>query len=79
MGLLVSAAASHFTCLSMWIPLKSTEEEHGPEKAQKLEEMIVILRKTELKYAKKCAWAFSGLSITLIVLIVVVIAWSTTR
>lgn len=43
MGLLVSAAASHFTCLSMWIPLKSTEEEHGPEKAQKLEEMIVIL------------------------------------
>ncbi|EAL21826.1 hypothetical protein CNBC5270 [Cryptococcus deneoformans B-3501A] len=63
----------------MWIPLKSTEEEHDPEKAQKLEEMIVILRKTELKYAKKCAWAFSGLSITLIVLIVVVIAWSTTR
>ncbi|OXM76446.1 hypothetical protein C364_05902 [Cryptococcus neoformans Bt63] len=63
----------------MWIPLKSTEEEHDPEKAQKLEEMIVILRKTELKYAKRCAWAFSGFSVMLIVLAVVVIAWSTTR
>ncbi|OXC70183.1 hypothetical protein AYX13_01092 [Cryptococcus neoformans] len=63
----------------MWIPLKSTEEEHDPEKAQKLEEMIVILRKTELKYAKRCAWAFSGFSVMLIVLVVVVIAWSTTR
>lgn len=36
---------SNFICLSLWIPLKSTEEEHDPEKAQKLEEMIVILRK----------------------------------
>ncbi|XAO23089.1 hypothetical protein I312_101867 [Cryptococcus bacillisporus CA1280] len=59
----------------LWIPLKSTEEEHDPEKAQKLEEMIVILRKTELKYARRCARAFGGFSIFLIVLIVVVISW----
>ncbi|WVO20058.1 uncharacterized protein IAS62_001348 [Cryptococcus decagattii] len=59
----------------LWIPLKSTEEEHDPEKAQKLEEMIVILRKTELKYARRCAWAFGGFSIFLVVLIVVVISW----
>ncbi|KAL0252475.1 hypothetical protein I308_101867 [Cryptococcus tetragattii IND107] len=63
----------------LWIPLKSTEEEHDPEKAQKLEEMIVILRKTELKYARRCAWAFGGFSIFLIVPIVVVISWLTTR
>lgn len=30
---------------SLWIPLKPIEEEHDPEKAQKLNEMIVILRK----------------------------------
>jgi hypothetical protein len=29
----------------MWIPLRPIEEERDPEKAQKLEEMIVILRK----------------------------------
>lgn len=35
----------NFISLSLWIPLKSTEEGDDPEKAQKLEEMIVILRK----------------------------------
>jgi hypothetical protein len=29
----------------MWIPLRPVEEETDPEKAQKLEELIVILRK----------------------------------
>jgi hypothetical protein len=29
---------------SLWIPLKPLEEETDPEKAQKLEEMITILR-----------------------------------
>ncbi|OCF45504.1 hypothetical protein I317_00405 [Kwoniella heveanensis CBS 569] len=55
----------------MWIPLKPIEEERDPEKAQKLEEMIVILRETELKYAKKCMWGFTAFAILLIALIVV--------
>ncbi|KAE8539796.1 hypothetical protein D1P53_003733 [Cryptococcus gattii VGV] len=71
-GLLVPAALVHWNDYS-------TEEEHDPEKAQKLKEMIVILRQTELKYARRCAWAFGGFSIFLIVLIVVVISWLTTR
>ncbi|TYJ51155.1 hypothetical protein B9479_008290, partial [Cryptococcus floricola] len=36
----------------MWIPLAPVEEEADAEKAQRLEEMMVILRRTELKYAK---------------------------
>ncbi|WRT70832.1 uncharacterized protein IL334_007831 [Kwoniella shivajii] len=55
----------------LWIPLKPIEEEGDPEKAQKLEEMIVILRKTELKYAKRCAWACLGFSVFLIAIIVI--------
>ncbi|WVF67757.1 hypothetical protein IAT40_002517 [Kwoniella sp. CBS 6097] len=55
----------------MWIPLKPIEEERDAEKAQKLEEMIVILRETELKYAKKCMWGFTAFTILLIAIIVV--------
>lgn len=44
----------HFS--SMWIPLKSTEEEHDPEKAQKLEEMIVILRKVSFSLIAWDKW-----------------------
>ncbi|ODN83099.1 hypothetical protein L202_01311 [Cryptococcus amylolentus CBS 6039] len=33
------------TITSMWIPLRPVEDEVDPEKARKLEEMIVILHK----------------------------------
>lgn len=33
---------------SLWIPLRPIEEEHDLEKAQTLEEMIVILREVSL-------------------------------
>ncbi|WVQ63593.1 uncharacterized protein L199_001746 [Kwoniella botswanensis] len=60
----------------MWIPLKPVEEESDPEKAQKLEEMIVILRKTEMKYAKRCAYGTLGFSALLITIIVIAIVLS---
>ncbi|WVQ95323.1 hypothetical protein IAU59_002419 [Kwoniella sp. CBS 9459] len=55
----------------MWIPLKPIEEERDAEKAQTLEEMIVILRETELKYAKKCMWGFIAFAVLLTVTIVI--------
>ncbi|WWC72679.1 uncharacterized protein I206_106643 [Kwoniella pini CBS 10737] len=60
----------------IWIPLKPVEEEADPEKAQKLDEMIIILREAELKYAKRCAYSFSGflLLIAIIVTIAVVLS-----
>ncbi|WVW80569.1 hypothetical protein I302_102555 [Kwoniella bestiolae CBS 10118] len=60
----------------IWIPLKPLEEESDPEKAQKLEEMIVILRKTELKYAKRCAYGTLGISVLLVTIIVIAIVLS---
>lgn len=36
--------------LRLWIPLKPLEEETDPEKAQKLSEMIAILREVCLIY-----------------------------
>ncbi|WVR09757.1 hypothetical protein IAU60_006833 [Kwoniella sp. DSM 27419] len=41
----------------LWIPLRPVEEELDLERAQKIQEMITILRRTELKYAKRCMWA----------------------
>jgi hypothetical protein len=40
----------------MWIPLRPVEEETDPEKAQKLEELIVILRKVSgaARYLGRC-------------------------
>ncbi|TYJ55217.1 hypothetical protein B9479_004047 [Cryptococcus floricola] len=61
----------------MWIPLRPVEDEVDAEKAQKLEEMIVILRKTELKYAKRCAWAFCGFSLSLALIIIIAVVVST--
>ncbi|OCF78940.1 hypothetical protein I204_00884 [Kwoniella mangroviensis CBS 8886] len=60
----------------MWIPLKPIEEESDPEKAQKLEEMIVILRKAEMKYAKRCAYGTLGFSVLLMTIIVIAIVLS---
>ncbi|KIR30214.1 hypothetical protein I307_00295 [Cryptococcus deuterogattii 99/473] len=40
----------------LWIPLKSTEEGDDPEKAQKLEEMIVILRKSAVRPTHSMIW-----------------------
>ncbi|WWC98277.1 hypothetical protein V866_005168 [Kwoniella sp. B9012] len=60
----------------MWIPLKPVEEERDPKKAQKLEEMIVILRKTEMIYAKRCAYGTLGFSVLLITIIVIAIVLS---
>ncbi|TYJ51813.1 hypothetical protein B9479_007608 [Cryptococcus floricola] len=37
----------------MWIPLRPVGDAVDAEKAQRLEEMLVILRRTELKYAKR--------------------------
>ncbi|ORY28033.1 hypothetical protein BCR39DRAFT_446188, partial [Naematelia encephala] len=55
----------------LWIPLKPIEEEQDVEKAQKLEEMLVILRKTELKYARWCLWGFLGF-LTIIAVAVII-------
>ncbi|WWC92440.1 uncharacterized protein L201_007398 [Kwoniella dendrophila CBS 6074] len=60
----------------LWIPLKPIEEESDPEKAQKLEEMIVILRKTEVRYARKCAYGTLGFSTLLILITVIAIVLS---
>ena len=38
---------------SLWIPLKPLEEEADPEKAQKLEEMIVILREVRIDLTQR--------------------------
>ncbi|ODN72692.1 hypothetical protein L202_08131 [Cryptococcus amylolentus CBS 6039] len=51
--------------------LMQVEDEVGPEKAKKLEETIVILRKTELRYAKRCTWAFCGFFLQLALTIVI--------
>jgi hypothetical protein len=47
----VSLSISYMTYVLMhrlWIPLKPLEEETDPEKAQKLSEMIAILREVRL-------------------------------
>ncbi|ODN72683.1 hypothetical protein L202_08122 [Cryptococcus amylolentus CBS 6039] len=56
---------------SIWIPLRPVEEEVDFERAQKLEEMIEIFRRTELKYAKRCTWAFCGVSLLVALMIVI--------
>nr|ODN82381.1 hypothetical protein L203_05475 [Cryptococcus depauperatus CBS 7841] len=58
----------------IWMPLEPLQQEQDPEAAQKLDEMIAIIRKaslsfcnqcqltflqTELKYAKRCSWCFA--------------------
>ncbi|KAL7423078.1 hypothetical protein Q5752_002377 [Cryptotrichosporon argae] len=63
--------------LILWIPLRPTDEEPGPESAQKLEEMIVIIRAAELRYARRCAIAFAAFSILLVVIIVAVVLANT--
>ncbi|KAK8850665.1 hypothetical protein IAR55_004585 [Kwoniella newhampshirensis] len=74
-----------FLCPFFWlvgtivlcVPLKDeeAEEEQDPEKAQKVQEMITIIRQTELRYAKRCLYSLVGLSaiISLIVMIVLVV------
>ncbi|ODN83285.1 hypothetical protein L202_01456 [Cryptococcus amylolentus CBS 6039] len=61
----------------LWIPLRPVEDEVDPERAQKLEEMIEILRRTELKYAKRCIWAFCGFSLLIALIVVVAVVVST--
>ncbi|WVQ86103.1 hypothetical protein IAT38_008271 [Cryptococcus sp. DSM 104549] len=61
----------------LWIPLKPIEEERDPEKAQKLEEMIVILRRTELKYARRCMWGFVGFGVVLAATIIIAVLIAT--
>ncbi|ODN97892.1 hypothetical protein I350_07527 [Cryptococcus amylolentus CBS 6273] len=74
-----------FVCPLLWligmfilcIPLRPVEDETDAERAQKLEEMIVILRKTELKYAKRCTWAFCGFTLLVALGVVVIVVVST--
>ncbi|WWC65287.1 uncharacterized protein I303_107904 [Kwoniella dejecticola CBS 10117] len=60
----------------LWIPLKPVVEEADPEKAQKLDEMIVILRETELKYAKRCAYSCLGFVLLIAVVVAVAVVLS---
>ncbi|RXK41049.1 hypothetical protein M231_01680 [Tremella mesenterica] len=60
------------TCI-LCIPLTPPEEETDPEKAQKVQEIITILRATELKYAKRCAYSLAAF-VLLIAIIVVIVA-----
>ncbi|TYJ51607.1 hypothetical protein B9479_007810 [Cryptococcus floricola] len=57
----------------MWIPLRPVEDEVDAEKAQRLEEVMVILRRTELKYAKRCTWWFCGFSLLLFLIIAIAV------
>ncbi|WVQ74226.1 hypothetical protein IAR50_003822 [Cryptococcus sp. DSM 104548] len=76
-----------FLCPLLWligmaimcIPLSPVEEEVDPERAQKLDEMIVILRKCELKYARRCAWSFGAFSTALALVIMVAVVVSMRR
>ncbi|WVN89780.1 uncharacterized protein L203_105010 [Cryptococcus depauperatus CBS 7841] len=43
----------------IWMPLEPLQQEQDPEAAQKLDEMIAIIRKAKLKYAKRCSWCFA--------------------
>ena len=78
-------ACNNQLTISLWIPLKPLEEETDPEKAQKLSEMIAILREvsrtyisgasadeqTELKYAKRCMWGVVGWGVLIALIILV--------
>nr|XP_031859537.1 uncharacterized protein CI109_004999 [Kwoniella shandongensis]KAA5526609.1 hypothetical protein CI109_004999 [Kwoniella shandongensis] len=57
----------------MFIPLKAELPEEDPEKAQKLEEMITVLRKTEMKYAKRSMYSLVGFVALIAIIVIVVI------
>jgi hypothetical protein len=75
----------------LWIPLRPLEEERDPEKAQKLEEMIAILRKVsilirqvadqkaEVKYAKRCLYGVVAWTMAIFIIVLVSILVSNLR
>ncbi|KAK4688766.1 hypothetical protein P7C73_g1347, partial [Tremellales sp. Uapishka_1] len=62
----------------MWIPLTPLEPEQDAEKAQQLEEMIAILRVTELKYSKRCGISLAVLMALILVVVIIAVVVSRT-
>ena len=66
---------------SLWLPLQPFEESDEPDadKRFQLDEMLGVLRKTELKWARRCAWALAMLAVLALGAAAVVLAVMLTR